>query len=270
MNRFLKLLTAVLPMFAAILVQYIVVDVLYLINVEVTEELQYFYSVLGIMICGIVFFFWYRKEGKGSLRGSLKNIFRIKYLVLIILLGFGCQLFFSGLMSLIIPYLGKLYSDYSMVMEKIAAGNEVVVVLLTVLIAPITEELIFRGVTLHIANRYITFWGANILQACLFGIYHGDVIQGVYAAILGFLLGAVYYKFRTILAPILLHAIINSSAFLIFSFPNSILCYIIILVVGGVLIVTALFILKPLRCVLMKSDTSLSQTNKEGTNNEKG
>jgi membrane protease YdiL (CAAX protease family) len=53
---------------------------------------------------------------------------------------------------------------------------------------------------------------ANILQAVLFGIYHMNLIQGVYAFVLGIILGFTAEYFHSIWAAILLHACVNGSA----------------------------------------------------------
>ncbi|MDF2804531.1 MAG: amino terminal protease family protein, partial [Anaerocolumna sp.] len=77
-----------------------------------------------------------------------------------------------------------------------------------------SEEFIFRGVTLKKAQKVMPFIGANILQAILFGVYHGNLVQGVYAFILGLFLGFVCYQLQSLLASILLHMVINISGIL--------------------------------------------------------
>ena len=56
------------------------------------------------------------------------------------------------------------------------------------------------------------FMAANILQAVLFGIYHMNLIQGIYAFVLGFILGYTAEYFHSIWAAVLLHAFVNGSA----------------------------------------------------------
>ena len=55
-----------------------------------------------------------------------------------------------------------------------------ILVLYSVLIGPVCEELIFRGLTLKYAKRAMPFWVANFLQALLFGVFHMNMIQDVY------------------------------------------------------------------------------------------
>ena len=79
----------------------------------------------------------------------------------------------------------------------------------SVCLAPIGEELVFRGVTLRIARRTFPFWIANIIQALLFGIFHMNPIQGCYTFILGLILGYICEKGGTIYHVILFHFLFN-------------------------------------------------------------
>ncbi len=265
--------TAVLPFFAAILIQYIVINILAFVyrfyvgfrvgvnqsadgvagegitqavDLAMSQETLFLLSVLGVIACGVVFFFWFRFETIGEIRGSYKEVLTLKYISLFAVLGIGCQLFFSGVMIFLTPFFVEIFTDYSEVLQTLTSGNSFVVLIMS-LIAPITEELIFRGVILHMANRYVSFLGANILQAILFGIYHENVVQGVYAALLGFLLGMMYRKFKSIFAPILLHTFINMSSFLLYLFPENTSSYLVIVAAGMISITIALHFIKPFR-----------------------
>ena len=66
------------------------------------------------------------------------------------------------------------------------------------------------------------FFAANVLQALLFGIYHGNLIQGTYAFVLGLVLGFTAEYFHSVWASILLHAFVNGSAELLNLLPESI------------------------------------------------
>ena len=211
---------------------------------EVTQNMQYVISVLGIVICGIIFFFWYQWEIRGDVKNSKKILIDTKYFITLIFLGFGCQFALSGIMSIIQNYLIKLFEDYAHQINTLQEGNSVIVLLLLAVVAPITEELIFRGVILHRTNRYISFLGANLLQATLFGIYHFNIVQGIYAALLGFLLGLICKKFNTIIAPIILHMTVNISSYSMKLLPDKQYVPVIIMIVGIAIMVATLRFLK--------------------------
>ena len=203
----------------------------------ISREVLYLLSVIALLICGIVFFFWYKQEIRFEVRKSLRIFYKIKNVVLFLILGVGFQFFFSGVMNLIQPYLTQIFTDYAKTIDIINSGNKIVVFFQVILVAPIVEELIFRGLILHKTSKVIPFLGANILQALLFAIYHWNIVQGIYALLIGFVLGVIYHKFKTIFAPILLHMFINASSFLAILFPGNVLSHVIMVVIGGMFVV---------------------------------
>jgi membrane protease YdiL (CAAX protease family) len=256
----MKYFEGVVPFFAMIVIQTFIVYSLNIyytaytqaISEEVSQNIIYLISILGVFASGIVFFFWYRQEIRREVRGNLRDLFAWKNIILFVFLGIGCQYFFSGFMSLIQPLFVKIFDDYSQQVDRLTSGNGILVLLLAIIVAPIAEELVFRGVILHKTLRVMPFLGANLLQALLFGIYHWNFVQGVYAALIGFLLGLIYYKFKTIVAPIILHMLINASAFLAMLFPNTTSSYLIMTVVGGIFIFITILLIKPYTATRLK------------------
>lgn len=82
-------------------------------------------------------------------------------------------------------------------------------------LAPIGEELAFRGLVYRRTRDFLPAWAAIILSSLAFGVYHGNVLQGVYASLLGCVLAYSYEKFQNILAPILIHMLANATSCLI-------------------------------------------------------
>ena len=83
--------------------------------------------------------------------------------------------------------------------------------------------------------------GKSTLMSVLFGLYHGNIVQGIYACILGCLLGFVAYKANSLLASMILHFSINLSVLFIPSvwFEDTVRCGII---TAGALVLTVLFV----------------------------
>ena len=76
-------------------------------------------------------------------------------------------------------------------------------------IAPIIEELIFRGLVFNRIKYNYNAVAAIIISAIVFGIYHGNLTQGVYATLLGLCLAYVYNKTENLLVPICIHISAN-------------------------------------------------------------
>ena len=197
-----------------------------------SQNVLYLISIVAVFICGVVFYFWYRHETRGASRTDLSVMLNRRTLLYFLLLGIGCQFVFSGAMNLIQPMFPTVFKDYGETMKGLLSSNLLLVLFYTLVIAPISEELIFRGVTLYRAAKVLPFFGANLLQAILFGMYHRNIVQGIYAAVMGFVLGLVYRRYRSIYAAIILHILINASSFCVVLFPPSTISYIIMATLG--------------------------------------
>lgn len=77
------------------------------------------------------------------------------------------------------------------------------------ILIPIMEEMIFRGCIYRFLRRRVPFWWSALISAMLFGIYHGNLVQFIYAGICGFMLAYLYEKYRYIAVPIVAHMLMN-------------------------------------------------------------
>ncbi|MDD2534758.1 MAG: CPBP family intramembrane metalloprotease [Eubacteriales bacterium] len=77
------------------------------------------------------------------------------------------------------------------------------------ILAPISEELLFRGIIQGELRRAMPEWVAVVVQAILFAVFHAQPIQIAYVMIPALALGALYAITRTIWAPIILHIAFN-------------------------------------------------------------
>ncbi|MDZ7958858.1 MAG: type II CAAX endopeptidase family protein [Aulosira sp. DedQUE10] len=78
-----------------------------------------------------------------------------------------------------------------------------------IIVAPITEEFLFRGIILQ---RWATKWGiqsALVVSGILFGLLHANVLG---LSLFGIIMGVLYIKTRTLIVPIACHAFNNSIA----------------------------------------------------------
>ena len=132
--------------------------------------------------------------------------------ILVLMMMIGMMLISEFLTSFIPttgPVFGGLYEFFSKQMESIALDGFLLVIMVAVL-APIFEEILFRGIILKgMLNRGVEPMKAIIFSSLIFGIIHGNPWQFLGAFLLGLVLGFVYYKTRSLLLPILLHAFNN-------------------------------------------------------------
>ncbi len=86
-------------------------------------------------------------------------------------------------------------------------------ILYGVVVAPIAEEMIFRGFLFNLGLRYGNFWVGAIFSSLLFGAAHGDLELFLPLTLVGFVLAIVYYRSRNLVASMLTHASFNAIAF---------------------------------------------------------
>lgn len=93
-------------------------------------------------------------------------------------------------------------------MNIVLGGNMWVVALFTVVCAPIYEELIFRKLLVDRAVKYGE-GVAVVVSGVMFGLFHGNLSQFVYAFTIGMFLAFIYVKTRKIQYTIILHMMVN-------------------------------------------------------------
>lgn len=88
------------------------------------------------------------------------------------------------------------------------AGMSILIAL--VLVAPVTEELLFRGWLLQDLKEQYGEAPALVWSSALFGLVHVEPSAVLYATVGGFVLGAVALRTKSTLASIAMHAGVNA------------------------------------------------------------
>jgi membrane protease YdiL (CAAX protease family) len=110
-------------------------------------------------------------------------------------------------------WMGKTFTDW--------ARYPVVAFGIGSVVGPVLEEYLFRGVLLRGLLRNYAPWVAIGQSALLFGVFHFNPAQSLSAALLGLLLGWLYYRTRSLGLCIGLHALNNTFAFMMMRFSNT-------------------------------------------------
>ena len=77
------------------------------------------------------------------------------------------------------------------------------------ILAPLGEEVVFRGVVYGQFKKVMKVPIAIVLSGLAFGLFHGNLVQAVYATVIGILLALVYELYGTLIAPMVFHGIAN-------------------------------------------------------------
>ena len=230
---FTALFITIITYFAAFTVTVIIGDV------NVTEPgtasvNQGIFNLFRYILSFTVFGFWYSRIKSSSFfdedyRKRLRSQLHPVLIILMLILGFAIQICTDGVLYILSKQFPESMESYNSLMAEFLGAKSVLFIITAIFMAPIVEELIFRGLILHycrlftgsdkdqLENRNYTLYLiiANLLQALFFGLYHGNWIQGTYAFIFGILLGFIAIKTDSLMISTLLHIIINGSLYIV-------------------------------------------------------
>lgn len=97
--------------------------------------------------------------------------------------------------------------------ETAGLGTNIVTILSAVFLAPISEELVCRGLVLNFSRKaFGKFWIANIIQALTFGLLHANWVQGIYAFVIGLVFGYLVKVTGSVIPSIFAHFAVNGSS----------------------------------------------------------
>ncbi len=141
---------------------------------------------------------------------SQKPRFPVTTWLLLLVLGFGGvyvgNIIGNMLMSMFSAVVGI---DYSNAVDSMVSESPILVTAIaTCVLAPIGEEFIFRKLLIDRARRYGDTT-AILFSGLLFGLFHGNLFQFFYAAMLGILLAYIYTRTDNIWWCVGMHAVIN-------------------------------------------------------------
>lgn len=207
-------------------------------------------SAAGIAVSAIVFFLMYYFMFARKTESTVKQALSAGNVAIIVAGGFLCQVAISMVLTMILPLFPDTMESYGELMESLMGGNIFISMFMTVILAPIAEECCFRGLILNKLSGSMPIIVANLVQALLFGIYHMNIVQGIYAFILGMVFGYVMIKTKSIFASILLHAVTNASAQVLdYIFPDAVFeSYLLMCgfaIIAGIILIFIMTKIKP-------------------------
>ena len=132
-----------------------------------------------------------------------------------------------------------------------ATGPLAVEILNVVILTPIVEELIFRGLAFTRLRRGMSTALAVLISAAVFGAVHGHLVSFLYASVLGVALAWLMRKNNdSVIAPILCHAGFNGGSDLLQALlgetENPLLFFSVTLASAALLVLSGFMILRPI------------------------
>jgi len=127
--------------------------------------------------------------------------------------GVSLYLWVTVMMSLL-PIPQGIMDDYAVQSEAIAQTG-VLPIIAVGIIAPVVEEVVFRGLVMKHLSIVLPGYGAIAIQAVLFAVGHGtNVLWISYALVCGLILGYVAWLTGSIRSTVIIHTAFNLVGYL--------------------------------------------------------
>ena len=180
--------------------------VLFLKDNPFTTSYIVYAQAWGLLLSSLAMLFFIHSTGLYKLRKEL--LFSIAPRRLII----STLLVFSSMFALNI-FVQWFALEDNLSDTFLGLSRNVVGVIGLAFFGPLLEEVLFRGAIQGLLMRYFGHpWPAIIVAALVFGIFHLNPVQIVYATLLGIVLGWIYYRTGSLLSVIVGHVLNNSLA----------------------------------------------------------
>ncbi len=93
-------------------------------------------------------------------------------------------------------------------------------ILMLVVLAPVMEEMLFRGILLEAVRSKYSSGRAIVVSALMFGVIHFIPQQVVNAFVIGLILGYIYVRTDSLWPVIIIHALNNAMAYVIMQWSD--------------------------------------------------
>lgn len=165
-------------------------------------------QAVSVFIC-LLFFGWYAYRAGITVRSRKRGIFcypaSFCYVMAVVLCGVVNNYLFSIIMSAVEEF-STGYWRVTAVFYHNGLGIEI---LTLCILGPAAEELVYRGLVYQRLRERGSAAAAAVWSALLFGVMHFNLVQGVYAFVLGILLAHIVYQTGSLLAAAAAHMAAN-------------------------------------------------------------
>ena len=159
---------------------------------------------------------WLMAKLRKSTFGAFTGIVRpTKTPVLVLALAAGVAMSFWATIAInMIPWPEAMVESYVESSASLTSQQPVIDFLAVVLMAPLVEELLFRGVIYDALCTFVPAGAAVVFQAMMFGSTHGTLLWILYSTLIGCVLGYVRKRTDSLWPCILMHSAFNGSSYL--------------------------------------------------------
>ena len=171
------------------------------------EDYAIVFLIVAALLCIPIYYRMYRKDQATAEEEIVRLPMGNKDFAAIILSGAALALALNNLIAL--TPLPMIFTRYEETNEVLYNGGMFLQIIGAGIIGCVVEELSMRGVSYLRTKRYYGKKRAIFINALIFGLYHLNVVQAVYAFFLGLFFAWVFERYQTLWAPVIAHMSAN-------------------------------------------------------------
>lgn len=166
----------------------------------------------------VVFGLWYKISSKKRIeKVNYRETLRPQITICLVGIGLFGQYVMGFVMAIFRLLTPSIFDGYEKITQAVSLnnGHPIAMLILVGLLGPIAEEVLFRGVIYGKLRDVFSVAQAAILSGAIFGIYHKNIVQAIYATLFGILLAVIYERTHTLWGAIVTHMMFNLSSYLL-------------------------------------------------------
>lgn len=182
------------------------------LSLTITEHIMQYTTLLegisALIVIPVMLFLFHRDRRNEKILGIAQNkkASLWKYAGVIGISAVLC----IGINNLImIGNLQAVSAGYEQTSKALYSASLPVQVMSLGVLVPIAEELVYRGVMYRRMRQKAGFIRSAVSASLIFAIIHGNMVQMLYAFLMGMVLCYMYEKYGSIKAPVLGHMVMN-------------------------------------------------------------
>lgn len=199
--------------------------------------------IISDILAILVFFLIYRLRGLSVKDELLVNSTKGKNCLLALGLGVTGQCIIIYLATLLLSILPKSWiTMLNNSTSNLTNSSALASILSVVIVAPLLEEILFRGIVLGSLINVMPKWVAIATSSAIFGIMHLNPIGFIYATFFGAIVGFLYTKYNSIIPALICHSAFNLTSYLLPLLGNAAYNILVIAGVPGFVLLIFYFI----------------------------
>ena len=179
-------------------------------TLENMGALSFAAMVVGYVVLIPVFWHMHRKDlAQDKILGYERNYEKVPLNMYAILIAAGAASCLAASNMISMSGLVESSESYSTAVNTLYSSGFLPELIGLGILAPLTEELLFRGLVYRRFKEFNQVIGSMVWASLIFALLHGNLVQGIYAFVMGFLFCYVYERYGSLKAPVVMHMASN-------------------------------------------------------------